>query len=115
MRILPRGIRPKTLAWRAIPILALVVTVVVLGLGGGELLARKKTPEPEPDPNVIPGRVAETLYLDVGRFGRKGGAAAKMTRLHQEKALEGWTFHDMELYVENGDLEGFFVTYVRQQ
>jgi hypothetical protein len=113
--MLSRETRRDPLHRRAILIVLLLAAWVALVLGGTEALARKKAQEAEPDPSVTPGRVAETLYLDVGRFGRKRGAASKMSKLHEERALEGWTFHDMELYVENGDLEGFFVTYVRQR
>lgn len=54
-----------------------------------------------------------TVFQDVSKFGRKDRAASNMTRLHQEMAAEGWVFRDMEVYTENGDLEGFYLTYSR--
>jgi hypothetical protein len=54
-----------------------------------------------------------TLFQDVSRFGRKNSAAKNMTELHAEQAREGWVFIDLEPYTENGDLEGFFLTYSR--
>ena len=32
---------------------------------------------------------------------------------HAEQAARGWKYADMQAWVENGDLEGFFVTYTR--
>lgn len=56
---------------------------------------------------------AMTVFHDVSRLGRKDRAAANMTRRHEEMAMEGWRFADSEVYIENGDLEGIFITYVR--
>lgn len=56
---------------------------------------------------------SRTLFQDVSRFGRKHSAAKNMTELHAEQAREGWAFAGMEVYTENGDLEGFFMTYSR--
>jgi hypothetical protein len=36
-----------------------------------------------------------------------------MTEKHDEYTRTGWKFEDMETYIENGDLEGFFLTYSR--
>ena len=60
------------------------------------------------------GNVGMTVYVDTNIFGRKNGAAKKMTELHQKYAMHGWTVIDMEPYVENNDLQGFFVTYVKK-
>lgn len=56
---------------------------------------------------------SRTVFQDVSRFGRKNSAAKNMTELHGEQAREGWVFADLEPYTENGDLEGFFITYSR--
>ena len=53
-----------------------------------------------------------TIYLDVGIRGRTERAAARMTELHTEYFAKGWTVVDVDPYVENGDLQGFFITYV---
>ena len=31
-----------------------------------------------------------------------------------DKAKQGWKFMDLDIYVEDGDMKGFFVTYVRE-
>jgi hypothetical protein len=36
-----------------------------------------------------------------------------MTEKHAEMALSGWRFAGMVIYTENGDLEGFYVSYTR--
>jgi hypothetical protein len=54
-----------------------------------------------------------TVFQDVSRIGRKDGAAKNMTGKHKEMARTGWRFADMEVYTENGDLEGFFLSYSR--
>ncbi|NND44480.1 MAG: hypothetical protein HKN58_04090 [Xanthomonadales bacterium] len=56
---------------------------------------------------------AMTVFHDVSRIGRKDRAAANMTRRHADMAEEGWRFADSEPYIENSDLEGLFITYVR--
>ena len=56
---------------------------------------------------------AITTFQDVSRIGRKDGAAKNMTRRHKEMAESGWRFVDMEVYTENGDLEGFYLSYTR--
>lgn len=56
---------------------------------------------------------AITVFQDVSRIGRKDRAAANMSRRHEEMAKQGWRFSDSEPYVENSDLEGLFITYVR--
>ena len=56
---------------------------------------------------------AVTVFQDVSRMGRKDRAASNMTRRHREMAEEGWRFVDLEVYTENADIEGFFLSYVR--
>ena len=56
---------------------------------------------------------AMTVFHDVSGFGRRNRAANRMTEKHAEMALSGWRFADMQIYTENGDLEGFYITYTR--
>jgi hypothetical protein len=55
--------------------------------------------------------VAVTIFVDVNQLTRKNLAAKKMTRLHNEFAAEGYELVSVDIYTENGDLEGFFVSY----
>ena len=56
---------------------------------------------------------AITVFQDVSGMGRKDRAAKNMTKRHAEMAIDGWRLSDMEVYTENGDLEGFFLSYTR--
>jgi hypothetical protein len=56
---------------------------------------------------------AITIFHDVSGFGRKDRAATRMTEKHDEMALSGWRYAGMVIYTENGDLEGFYVSYTR--
>lgn len=55
-----------------------------------------------------------TVYCDVNMLGRKNSAAEKLTKLHAQKAAEGFAFAGLQAYTENGDIQGFFVTYTRR-
>lgn len=54
---------------------------------------------------------AVTTYVDINSLTRKNNAASKMTKLHQMYAREGYELLSVQIYTENGDLQGFFVSY----
>lgn len=56
-----------------------------------------------------------TVFQDVSIVGRKDRAASNITERHEEMAREGWRFIGLEAYTENGDLEGFFLSYTRDR
>lgn len=41
------------------------------------------------------------------------GFAERLNKMHAEMETKGWKFGDLEIYTENGDMQGAFVTYVR--
>lgn len=57
------------------------------------------------------GLLDVTVYLDVNMLARKHGAAKNLTELHQEYAQYGYRLINLSPYVENGDLQGFYVSY----
>ncbi len=59
------------------------------------------------------GRLGKTVFVDVSAFRRRTHAAKRMTEMHMEYAKKGWTVVNVAVYTEDGDLEGFFVTYVK--
>ncbi len=59
-----------------------------------------------------PGRKAYTIYM--GRGGEKIKAAQRMNALHELMAARGYTLQDTEPYIENADLEGWWITYVAE-
>lgn len=56
---------------------------------------------------------AVTVFVDADWGGREDGAAREITKAHAAFAARGFEVIDVESYTENGDLEGFFVTYRR--
>lgn len=54
-----------------------------------------------------------TVFVDATFGMRKNHMARKLTKSEAEYAAKGYHFAQMVAYTENGDLEGFFVTYVR--
>lgn len=83
---------------------ARMLCCLVLTAWGGAAIAH------EP---ASPCEEAVTVFHDVSIIGRKDRAAAKLSQRHKEMAEQGWRFADSEPYIENNDLEGLFVTYVR--
>lgn len=69
---------------------------------------------PGHEEQVEPG-AGMTVYLDISVMGRKKRAAKRMTELHEENFRKGWTVVDVEPYLENGDLQGFYMNYVGRQ
>ena len=57
------------------------------------------------------GLLDVTVYLDVNLLARKHSAAKNLTELHQEFAEHGYRLLAVSPYTENGDLQGFYVSY----
>jgi hypothetical protein len=54
---------------------------------------------------------AKTVWVD-GKG--QGSMADKASKSHAEMAKQGWKFQDLDVYIEDGDMKGLFVTYVRE-
>ena len=54
---------------------------------------------------------AATIWVDASWGFRNQGAANSLSRAHQAFATRGYKVVSVEPYIENGDLQGFFVTY----
>jgi hypothetical protein len=85
---------------------------VLAGVMLGVLLARSGPLSAQATPEAS-CREAVTVFIDASRISRRSWGAGNMTEEHVKKAAEGWEFADMEIYTENGDLEGFFLSYTR--
>lgn len=57
------------------------------------------------------GLGAVSIWIDVSWGFRTQGAANHLNKAHQAFADRGYRVLSVEPYIENGDLEGFFVTY----
>ena len=94
---------------RIVPVVLALVLGISLGTAAQTFAGKKE------EATAFKGRVAKTVFLDISVFGRRDRAAKRMTELHQEHAHDGWTLQDVSIYTENGDLEGFFITYVKEK
>jgi len=57
---------------------------------------------------------AVTVWISATWGFRKQGAAKELNDAHRVFGAHGYEVVSVESYVENGDLEGFFVTYRRK-
>ena len=77
----------------------LIAAVAALSLASGVAQAQDKAP-----PTI------KTVWLD-GKG--QSSMADKVNKLHAEMAAKGWSFASLEVYTEDGDMQGLFITYVR--
>lgn len=52
----------------------------------------------------------KTVFVD-GKG--QSGFADKVNKTHADMVANGWKFADLEIYVEDGDMKGAFITYER--
>ena len=55
-----------------------------------------------------------TVFVKARFARKKKGAARALTESHAKYQQAGYRYEDMVIYTENGDLEGFFVTYTKE-
>lgn len=60
------------------------------------------------------GEQTVSLYVDVDLGARKSGSATELNQAHRAFNANGYAVASVVGYTENGDLQGFFVTYVRR-
>ena len=70
-----------------------------------------KSPERAAEQAASDNAPATTIWVDASWGFRNQGAANDLTRAHKAFAARGYKVADVEPYIENGDLQGFFVTY----
>jgi hypothetical protein len=76
-----------------------IATLAVLGAGLAS--AADKGPPP----------TIKTVFVE---GHGQGSMADKINKVHAEMAAKGWNFVDLEVYTENSDMQGVFVTYQRE-
>ncbi len=60
------------------------------------------------------GQRTVSIYVDVDLGARKSGSAGELNQSHRAFNASGFDVVSVVGYTENGDLQGFFVTYVRR-
>ena len=71
----------------------------------------EKKPEVSAEEAARQNLSAVTIWVDASWGFRNQGAANSLTRAHSAFAARGYRVQDVQPYVENNDLVGFFVTY----
>lgn len=56
---------------------------------------------------------AVTVFIEKHHTTTRDGLVDKANKSHEKMGAEGWEFQSLEVYDEDGDLRGFFVTYTR--
>jgi len=70
-----------------------------------------KSPEKSAEEAANANMAAVTVWVDASWGFRKQGAANDLSRAHQAFTARGYRVVSVQPYIENGDLQGFFVTY----
>lgn len=70
-----------------------------------------KSPEKSAQEAAAGNLSAVTIWVDSTWGFRNQGAANSLSKAHQAFATRGYKVVSVEPYIENGDLQGFFVTY----
>jgi len=91
-----------------LPVLLFLATATALPAQAGLF---SKNPEDAAVQAQRDGLLAVTIWVDATWGFRNQGAANSLSRAHQAFATRGYTVQSVEPYIENGDLQGFFVTY----
>ena len=93
---------------RTIPAVLLVLALAAPGAHAGLF---GKSPEHSAQDAVQANLAAVTIWVDSTWGFRRQGAANALSEAHQAFATRGYKVVSVEPYIENGDLQGFFVTY----
>jgi hypothetical protein len=96
-----------------------IITAAILALLVGFLPVSLSAQETATDTATTPTNYAPaleglTIYVNISGLASRSRHAKKITNLHQQQALLGYSVIGVQPHIENGDLEGFYVTYTRQ-
>jgi len=91
-------------------LLALAIAVVAVATPAQAALFEKK-PEIAAQETAAANLPAVTIWIDASWGFRNQGAANNLTKAHSAFAAHGYKVVSVQPYIENGDLQGFFVTY----
>ena len=94
---------------RMLPAALLVLAALAAPAAHASLFG--KSPERSAQEAVQANLAAVTIWVDSTWGFRRQGAANALSDAHQAFAARGYKVVSVEPYIENGDLQGFFVTY----
>jgi len=87
--------------------------ILLAALGLALVAPQARAADPAPGPLQCPATQAWTVFVSDATMRRHDGSASRITESHRKAEQLGWAFKDLEVYIENGDLQGFFITYTR--
>ena len=92
----------------------LLITLLALPLVAVNAYAQNDDDDAStPGPKRCPRTQASTVFIPDKGSSRQKGSAERLSETHRTAQDQGWDFDDLEIYIEDGDLQGFFVTYTR--
>ncbi len=84
-----------------------------------ELSTTLNSVDPKKSPDAVAEQAAQsrmqavTIWVGASWGFRTQGSANALNRSHEAFAAQGYRVLSVDPYIENGDLQGFFVTYQR--
>ena len=92
----------------------LLVSAVSLLLVNGVAFAQEDDDASTPGSDKCPQLQASTIFVPDKTGSRQKGSAKKISETHDVAEAQGWNYNDLQVYTEDGDLQGFFITYTRK-
>ena len=96
---------------RLLPVLILPALILILAILPAQAALFGKAPEKSAAEAAAANLSAVTIWIDASWGFRNQGAANNLSKARQAFAQRGYKVVSVEPYIENGDLQGFFVTY----
>lgn len=93
------------------PILAALLAAAAIATSPAQAGLFNKSPETSAEQAASGNMAAVTIWVDATWGFRHQGAANALSQAHQAFAAKGYKVVSVEPYIENDDLQGFFVTY----
>ncbi len=91
----------------------LFIGLISLALMSSSVFARKDKEVVEKTPARCGEIQAYTVFVKDKSGNRQKGSAELISKQHQLAEKGGWNFDELAVYIEDGDLQGFFITYTR--
>jgi hypothetical protein len=91
-----------------------IVISIVFCFSGLPAWAQDDDDASTPGPEKCPKIQASTIFVDDKSGSRKDGSAKRISETHDSAEAQGWNYSDLQVYIEDGDLQGFFITYTRE-
>lgn len=95
-------------------LIAALALVACLAAPAAEARLFGKSPEKSAAEAVSQQLQAVTIWVDASWGFRNQGAANDLSAAHRAFYARGYRVVSVEPYIENGDLQGFFVTYEKR-